>query len=58
MAARAAGLQAIDGPYLEIRDDAGFSVRAEHVRALGFDGKWAVHPGPGPDHQRCVYARA
>lgn len=45
VAARAAGLQAIDGPYLEIRDDEGLRRRAEHVRALGFDGKWAVHPG-------------
>ena len=43
--ARAFGLQAIDGPYLEIRDDVGLQRRAEHVRALGFDGKWAVHPG-------------
>jgi citrate lyase subunit beta/citryl-CoA lyase len=45
VAARAAGLQAIDGPYLEIRDGEGLRRRAEHVRALGFDGKWAVHPG-------------
>jgi citrate lyase subunit beta / citryl-CoA lyase len=45
MAARAAGLQAIDGPYLDFHDDAGLRMRAEHVRALGFDGKWAVHPG-------------
>ncbi len=45
VAARAFGLQAIDGPYLEIRDDGGLQRRAEHVRALGFDGKWAVHPG-------------
>ena len=45
VAARAFGLQAIDGSYLEIRDDAGLQRRAEHVRALGFDGKWAVHPG-------------
>jgi citrate lyase subunit beta / citryl-CoA lyase len=45
VAARATGLQAIDGPYLDIRDEAGLRVRAEHVRALGFDGKWAVHPG-------------
>ena len=44
VAARAAGLQMIDGPYLEIRDAAGLRLRAEHVRALGFDGKWAVHP--------------
>ena len=45
VAARAAGLQAIDGPYLEIRDDDGLRLRAEHARALGYDGKWAVHPG-------------
>ena len=45
VAARAAALQAIDGPYLEIRDDDGLRRRAEHVRALGYDGKWAVHPG-------------
>ena len=45
VAARAHGLQAVDGPYLEIRDDSGLRRRAEHVRALGFDGKWAVHPG-------------
>jgi citrate lyase subunit beta / citryl-CoA lyase len=44
VAARAAGLQAIDGPYLEIRDHAGLRLRVEHVRVLGFDGKWAVHP--------------
>ena len=44
VAARAAGIQAIDGPYIEVRDDAGLRLRAEHARALGFDGKWAVHP--------------
>lgn len=44
VAARATGLQAIDGPYLDIRDQPGLRVRAEHVQALGFDGKWAVHP--------------
>jgi citrate lyase subunit beta/citryl-CoA lyase len=44
IAARSYGLQAIDGPYLEIRDDAGLRRRVAHVRALGFDGKWAVHP--------------
>jgi citrate lyase subunit beta/citryl-CoA lyase len=29
---------------LEIRDADGLQVWAEHVRGLGFDGKWAVHP--------------
>ena len=44
VAARSYGLQMIDGPYLEIRDDEGLRLWVEHVRALGFDGKWAVHP--------------
>jgi citrate lyase subunit beta/citryl-CoA lyase len=44
VAARAFGVQAIDGPYLEIRDEDGLALRAGHVRGLGFDGKWAVHP--------------
>jgi len=44
VAARAFGLQMIDGPYLEIRDAEGLRLRADHARALGFDGKWAVHP--------------
>jgi len=48
VAARATGLQMIDGPYLEIRDLAGLRQRAEYVRALGFDGKWAVHPDQLP----------
>jgi citrate lyase subunit beta / citryl-CoA lyase len=48
IAARAAGVQAIDGPFLGIRDERGLRVRAEHARALGFDGKWAVHPEQVP----------
>ncbi|WP_373281256.1 HpcH/HpaI aldolase/citrate lyase family protein [Nocardia testacea] len=43
-AARAAGVQAIDGPFLGIADDPAFR-RAGHWAAdLGFDGKWVVHP--------------
>ena len=44
VAARTAGIQAIDGPHLEIADIDGLRVEAERTRALGFDGKWAVHP--------------
>ncbi|MGE5635906.1 MAG: HpcH/HpaI aldolase/citrate lyase family protein [Nocardioidaceae bacterium] len=44
VAARSAALQAIDGPYLAIRDGEGLRRRAQHARGLGFDGKWAVHP--------------
>jgi citrate lyase subunit beta/citryl-CoA lyase len=44
VAARAAGIQAIDGPHLAIRDDEPFRTEVAHARALGFDGKWAIHP--------------
>ena len=44
VAARAAGIQAIDGPHLAIRDDDPFRAEVAHARALGFDGKWAIHP--------------
>lgn len=44
VAAREAGLQAIDGPWLAIRDLEGLRASAVRARALGYDGKWAVHP--------------
>lgn len=45
IAARAHGKQAIDGPYLQIRDIEGFRRVAARSAALGFDGKWVLHPG-------------
>lgn len=45
VAARDAGLQVIDGPYLLIKDLDGFRDMAMRARALGYDGKWALHPG-------------
>ena len=45
VAARSAGLQAIDGPYLLIKDLDGYREAAMRARALGYDGKWALHPG-------------
>ena len=45
VAARDAGVQAIDGPYLLIKDLDGFRDMAMRARALGYDGKWALHPG-------------
>lgn len=44
VAARAHGLQAIDGPYGRIKDLAGLRASAGSVAALGFDGKWVLHP--------------
>ncbi|MGW0519093.1 HpcH/HpaI aldolase/citrate lyase family protein [Crossiella sp. NPDC003009] len=45
MAARATDVQAIDGPYLQIKDVDGFRRVAGRSAALGFDGKWVLHPG-------------
>jgi citrate lyase subunit beta/citryl-CoA lyase len=45
VAARAHGLQAIDGPYAAIGDDDGLRRAAVSAAALGFDGKWVIHPG-------------
>ena len=44
VAARAAGIQAIDGPYGQIGDTDGLVRRALLTRALGYDGKWTIHP--------------
>ncbi|WP_069812408.1 HpcH/HpaI aldolase/citrate lyase family protein [Streptomyces sp. TP-A0874] len=44
MAARTHNLQAIDGPFLKIRDVEGFRAVAGRSAALGFDGKWVLHP--------------
>jgi citrate lyase subunit beta / citryl-CoA lyase len=44
MAARANNKQAIDGPYLQIRDSDGYRRVAARSAALGFDGKWVLHP--------------
>ena len=45
MAARAHDKQAIDGPYLQIKDVDGYRRVAGRSAALGFDGKWVLHPG-------------
>jgi len=44
IAAHAHGKKAYDGPYFQIADQVGLS-RSTHIgRALGVDGKWAIHP--------------
>src|SRR5262249_22124256 len=45
MAARWHELQAIDGPSLQGRDVDGFRGVARRSAALGYDGKWVLHPG-------------
>jgi len=44
VAARAQNLQPIDGPYLQVRNADGFRAAARRAAALGFDGKWVLHP--------------
>lgn len=43
-AARAHGLRAIDGPFAGVRDAAELERTARIARAMGFDGKWCIHP--------------
>ena len=45
VAARSQGLQAIDGPYAVVGDDEGLRRAAAAAAALGYDGKWVIHPG-------------
>jgi citrate lyase subunit beta/citryl-CoA lyase len=64
VAARVNGLLAIDGPYAAFADLDGLERSARRTAALGFDGKWVIHPSqidlvnrvysPDPD----TYARA
>ncbi|MDQ3768155.1 MAG: hypothetical protein M3370_01550 [Actinomycetota bacterium] len=44
LAAGIAQARAIDGPYLAIKDLDGFRAAAQGAHALGYDGKWALHP--------------
>jgi citrate lyase subunit beta/citryl-CoA lyase len=44
VAARAAGLRAVDGPVADHRDEEGLRKSCLLARSLGFDGKWCIHP--------------
>ncbi|MGV0745490.1 HpcH/HpaI aldolase/citrate lyase family protein [Mycolicibacterium sp. XJ870] len=44
IAARTHGINAIDGPYLKVRDTDAFRRVAARSAALGYDGKWVLHP--------------
>ena len=74
VAAKSRGLQAIDGPYAKIGDTSGLRAAAASAAALGYDGKWVLHPAqvgvvndaftpPADDYARAVrildaYSRA
>ena len=44
IAARAAGVSAIDTPYNKFKDEHGLIREANLARSLGFDGKFLIHP--------------
>lgn len=45
LAARASGIEILDGPYNDINDVAGFAKECAQGRDMGFDGKTLIHPG-------------
>jgi len=47
-AARAGLVDAVDAPYPAYQDPEGYRRAALAASALGFDGKWAIHPGQVP----------
>ena len=48
VAARAYGLRPIDSAYDDFHDDEGYLAEAKGAAALGFEGKWAIHPRQVP----------
>ena len=45
LAARAYGLEILDGPYSDFSNVDGFALECAQARDLGFDGKTLIHPG-------------
>lgn len=66
LAARAHGIDIVDGVYNDLKDEAGFLAECEQARDLGFDGKTLIHPGQvatanavfAPDEAELTRARA
>lgn len=52
LAARTAGIQAIDGPHLSVAADDVFTRRVANSNDLGFDGTWVIHPQQLPAAQQ------
>jgi malyl-CoA/(S)-citramalyl-CoA lyase len=44
VACRAYGLRAIDGPFGDFNDPDGYLDAARRAAAMGYEGKWAIHP--------------
>ncbi|RYE34113.1 MAG: CoA ester lyase [Hyphomicrobiales bacterium] len=66
LAARAHGIDILDGVYNDIKDEAGFLAECEQGRDLGFDGRTLIHPSQvavantifAPDEAELLKARA
>jgi len=66
VAARAYGLDILDGVYNDFRDETGFREECEHGRTLGMDGKTLIHPSQvapcneifSPTDEEVTWARA
>jgi len=48
VAARIAGIDAIDAPYPDYADLAGYERDARRASMIGYTGKWAIHPSQVP----------
>jgi len=44
VACRAYGLRPIDGPFGDFKDTDGYLLSARRSAAMGYEGKWAIHP--------------
>ncbi|RDJ20696.1 CoA ester lyase [Bosea caraganae] len=66
LAARAHGIDVVDGVYNDLKDEAGFIAECEQGRDLGFDGKTLIHPAQvapanaifAPDESELTRAKA
>ena len=65
IAARVAGIDAVDGAFPDYKNLDGYRRECIHARTLGFAGKWAIHPGQigianqvfSPSEEEVAYAR-
>ncbi len=65
IAARAAGIDAIDGAFPDYKNTDGYHRECIHSKTLGFVGKWAIHPSQidisnqvySPSSAEVAYAR-
>jgi len=66
LAARAHGIDILDGVYNDLKDEDGFRGECEQGRDFGFDGKTLIHPNQvalanaifAPDEAELVQARS